>query len=224
MLADPSHKTDLQLYSYYRSSAAYRVRIALELKQLNWTKLPINLLKGEHKQADYLQINPQGLVPTLETAEGTITQSLAMIEYLDEMYPQISLMPKAAIDRAHVRSMAYQIAMEIHPLNNPRVTQYLTSKLTAAESDKLHWYQHWIGVGFTALEQRLALSGSNGKYCFGEFVTLADLCLIPQVYNALRFACPMQDYPIIVAIYEHCQKLPAFLAASPEAQSDCPAS
>jgi maleylpyruvate isomerase len=224
MSVNPSDKTNFQLYSYYRSSAAYRVRIALELKQLNWTQCPINLLKSEHQQADYLQINPQGLVPALETAEGTITQSLAIIEYLDEMYPQISLMPEAAIDRAQVRSIAYQIAMEIHPLNNPRVTQYLTSKLAATESDKLHWYQHWIAVGFTALEQRLALSGSNGKYCFGESVTLADLCLIPQVYNALRFACPMQDYPIIVAIYEHCQQLPAFIGASPESQADCPAS
>jgi len=125
-----STNTDLQLYGYYRSSAAYRVRIALEWKQLDWKYLPINLLKGDQKQETYLQVNPQGLVPALATAEGTITQSLAIIEYLEDTHPELSLLPSKAIDRAHVRSMAYQIAMEIHPLNNPRVTQFLTSKWT----------------------------------------------------------------------------------------------
>jgi maleylacetoacetate isomerase len=213
----------LELYSYYRSSAAYRVRIALELKELSWRQIPVNLLEGDQKQETYLQVNPQGLVPALVTPEGTITQSLAIIEYLEETYPQSPLLPGSAIDRAQVRSMAYQIAMEIHPLNNPRVTQFLTAKVGAFEAEKMHWYHHWIQVGFTALERRLTVLGSKGSFCFGNSVSLADLCLIPQVYNALRFDCPLQDYPIICAIYDHCHQMSAFSAASPEAQSDYPA-
>lgn len=216
-------KTDLLLYSYYRSSAAYRVRIALELKQLQWQQIPINLLNGEHQQAAFIQVNSQGLVPALETEQGTITQSLAMIEYLDETYPEVPLLPYTAIDRAQVRSIAYQIAMEIHPLNNPRVTQFLSAAIGASESDKLIWYQHWVASGFASLERRLSELGSDNGVCFGDSVTLADLCLIPQVYNALRFDCPMHDFPVISAIYDHCLQLPAFLAASPEAQPDAPA-
>lgn len=222
MSANSSDKIDLQLYSYYRSSAAYRVRIALELKHLSFQQIPVNLLKGEQKQAAYLQVNPQGLIPAIETPEGLITQSLAIIEYLEETYQQSPLLPTKTIERAQVRSLAYQIAMEIHPLNNPRVTQFLTSKLDISEVEKMDWYQHWIAVGFSALERRLSLSYQYQGFCFGDSVSLADLCLIPQVYNALRFDCPMQDYPIISAIYEHCQQLPAFQAASPEAQADCP--
>lgn len=222
MLANISDKADLQLYSYYRSSAAYRVRIALELKQLSYQQIPINLLKGEQKITAYLQINPQGLVPALETSEGLITQSLAIIEYLEETYQQSPLLPTETFARAHVRSLAYQIAMEIHPLNNPRVTQFLTSELDISESEKLSWYQHWVAVGFSALERRLSLSYKHQGFCYGDSVSLADLCLIPQVYNALRFNCPMQDYPVISAIYEHCQQLPAFKVASPEAQADRP--
>ena len=217
-----SANTDLQLYGYYRSSAAYRVRIALALKQLDCKQLPVNLLKGDQKQESYLQVNPQGLVPTLATAEGTITQSLAIIEYLEETHPKSPVLPSKAIDRAHVRSMAYQIAMEIHPLNNPKVTQFLMAEMDASEAEKLRWYHHWINVGFTALERRLTLSSSNGRFCFGDAVSLADLCLIPQVYNALRFDCPLQGYPTIGAIYDHCQMLPAFAVASPKAQPDYP--
>ena len=218
-----SANTGLELYSYYRSSAAYRVRIALELKELSWRHLPVNLLDGDQKQETYMQVNPQGLVPALVTLEGTITQSLAIIEYLEETYPQSPLLPGSAIDRAQIRSMAYQIAMEIHPLNNPRVTQFLTTKVGASEAEKMHWYHHWIQVGFTALERRLTVLGSKGSFCFGNSVSLADLCLIPQVYNALRFDCPMQDYPFISAIYSHCSDLAEFVAASPESQSDYPA-
>ena len=218
-----SANSGLELYSYYRSSAVYRVRIALELKELSWRQLPVSLLDGDQKQETYLQVNPQGLVPALVTLEGTITQSLAIIEYLEETYPQSPLLPGSAIDRAQVRSMAYQIAMEIHPLNNPRVTQFLTTKVGASEAEKMHWYHHWIQVGFTALERRLTVLGSKGSFCFGNSVSLADLCLIPQVYNALRFDCPMQDYPFISAIYSHCSDLAEFVAASPESQSDYPA-
>jgi len=215
-----SANTDLQLFTYYRSSAAYRVRIALALKQLDCKQLPVNLLKGDQKQETYLQVNPQGLVPALATAEGTITQSLAIIEYLEETHPELPLLPSKTIDRAHVRSMAYQIAMEIHPLNNTRVTQFLMLEIDASEAEKLRWYHHWIDVGFAALERRLTLSGGNGRFCFGDAVSLADICLIPQVYNALRFDCSLQDYPTIGAIYGHCHRLPAFAAASPEAQPD----
>lgn len=139
-----SANTSLELYSYYRSSAAYRVRIALELKELSWRQIPVNLLEGGQKQKTYLQVNPQGLVPALVTPEGTITQSLAIIEYLEEIYPQSPLLPGSAIDRAQVRSMAYQIAMEIHPLNNPRVTQFLGATIGLNKQQKLHWYHHWI--------------------------------------------------------------------------------
>jgi maleylpyruvate isomerase len=212
-----------RLFTYYRSSAAYRVRIALALKQLDYKQLPVNLLKGEQKQGAYLQVNPQGLVPALTTEEGTITQSLAIIEYLEETHPEFPLLPSKAIDRAHVRSMAYQIAMEIHPLNNPRVTQFLMLEVDASEAEKLRWYRHWVDVGFAALERCLTLSGSHGRFCFGDAVSLADICLIPQVYNALRFDCPLQDYPTIGAIYDSCHQFPAFAAASPEAQPDYPA-
>ena len=217
-----SANTSLELYSYYRSSAAYRVRIALELKELSWRQIPVNLLEGGQKQKTYLQVNPQGLVPALVTPEGTITQSLAIIEYLEETYPQSPLLPGSAIDRAQVRSMAYQIAMEIHPLNNPRVTQFLGATIGLNKQQKLHWYHHWIAQGFGALETNLKALNSNGRYCFGDRVTVADICLIPQVYNALRFDCPMQDYPLISAIFCHCSDLPEFIAASPESQPDCP--
>ena len=215
--------TDLQLYSYYRSSAAYRVRIALEIKQLSYHQLPINLLSGEHRQPEYLQTNPAGLVPALASDEGTLTQSVAIIEYLEERYPEPSLLPKSPIDRARVRSMACQVAMDIHPLNNPRVTKFLGVTIGLNKDQKLQWYQHWIAQGFGALENNLKVLNSNGRYCFGDSVTMADICLIPQVYNALRFDCPMQDYPLINSIYQHCTGLADFIAASPESQPDCPA-
>ena len=214
---------DLQLYSYYRSSAAYRVRIALEIKQLSYKTLPINLLTSEHRQPRYLQTNHQGLVPTMITAEGTLTQSLAIIEYLEERYPQPSLLPETPECRAKVRSIAHQVAMDIHPLNNPRVTQFLGATIGLNKAQKLHWYHHWIAQGFSALENNLKALNSNGQYCIGETVTMADICLIPQVYNALRFDCPMQTYPLINTIYNHCSGLADFIAASPESQPDCPA-
>ena len=214
--------TDLQLYSYYRSSAAYRVRIALEIKQLSYQQLPINLLTGEHRQSKYLQTNPAGLVPALTSDEGKLTQSVAIIEYLEERYPQPSLLPQSAMNRAQVRSIAYQVAMDIHPLNNPRVTQFLEATIGFNKDNKLHWYHHWIAQGFGALENNLKALNSSGQYCIGETATMADICLIPQVYNALRFECPMQDYPLINSIYQHCTGLTDFIAASPESQPDCP--
>jgi maleylpyruvate isomerase len=213
----------LQLYTYFRSSAAYRVRIALNLKGLDWQSLPINLATGEQRSAEYLKHNPQGFVPALHTAGGLISQSLAIIEYLDECYPQPPLLPDSAIDRATVRSMAQQIAMDIHPLNNLRVTQYLTAEMGVDEAGKLRWYQHWIAQGFTAFEESLRHLNSTGQFCFGDSPTVADICLIPQVSNALRFSCPLESYPTINSIYQYCTSLPAFISASPQAQPDFPA-
>ena len=158
----------------------------------------------------------------MSTPEGTLSQSLAIIEYLEERYPQPSLLPKTPIDRAQVRSIAHQVAMDIHPLNNPRVTQFLGATIGLNKGQRLHWYRHWIAQGFGALENNLKALDSNGQYCIGEMVTMADICLIPQVYNALRFDCPMQDYPLISAVYSHCSGLASFIAASPESQLDCP--
>lgn len=208
-------ESSLSLYSYFRSSAAYRVRIALALKGLEWTELPVNLIAGEERDPEYLVINPQGLVPALETAQGNISQSLAIIEYLEECYPQPPLLPADAFDRAKVRSLAYQVAMEIHPLNNLRVLQFLSGELGVAEDDKLRWYQHWITQGFSAFEATLN-SCSNGMFCYGSAVTLADICLIPQVYNARRFECRLDDFPLIREIYQHCLTQQSFKSAAPQ--------
>ena len=211
----------LSLYTYFRSSAAYRVRIALALKDLEWSALPVNLAKGEQRDPENLVMNPQGLVPTLKTEQGNISQSLAIIEYLEQRYPQPPLLPADAFDRATVRSLAYQIAMEMHPLNNLRVLKFLRSDLGLAEDDKLRWYQHWIAQGFSAFEATLK-SCSNGVFCYGTAVTLADICLIPQVYNAQRFECPLDDFPLITEIYRHCLSQQAFRSAAPESQIDFP--
>lgn len=210
----------LQLYTYFRSSAAYRVRIALALKALSWEAIPINLLTGEQRQAGYRQLNPQGLVPALAVDGQLINQSLAIIEYLEEAYPSPSLFAADPLLRAQQRSLAYQIAMDIHPLNNLRVLHYLKKQLTVDEEAKLQWYQHWIGEGFAALEQSLELLPRSGLFCLGENPSLADVCLLPQYVNGQRFNCDMTNYPIISAIAEHCAGLAAFQKAAPEAQSD----
>lgn len=211
----------LQLYSYYRSSAAFRVRIALELKALAWENLPVNLLTGEHKQSAYLDKNPQGLVPVLASGEKWFNQSLAIIEYLDEAYPEPALLPSDLMARAQVRALAYQVAMDIHPINNLRVVNYIVNDLALGDQAKREWLHHWMNTGFTAIEQSLKQQ-SAGQYCFGQSITLADICLIPQVYNAYRFECPMEPYPLISGIWQHCMTLPAFAHAAPEAQIDCP--
>jgi len=212
----------INLYGYYRSSAAYRVRIALQLKGLKWQNVPVNLLVGEQKEHAFRQLNPQGLVPTLSMEDTLLSQSLAIIEWLDEEYPQVELLPRGAIEKAQVRGLAYQVAMEIHPLNNLRVVKYLKDDLALDESQKMNWYRHWIAQGFSALEQSLQQVNCQGRYCFGEKPTLADICLIPQVYNALRFDCEMRDYPLINGVWQHCNSLTAFQTALPEAQVDSP--
>jgi maleylacetoacetate isomerase len=216
-----STDTRFKLYTYWRSSAAYRVRIALALKGLDWDAIPVNLVKSEEHDPKYLDINPQGLVPALVDDATVITQSLAIIEYLDQRFPAPALLPDDLIAKATVRSMAYQIAMEIHPLNNLRVLNYLTKTLDPAQSERLQWYRHWTSVGFSALEKTLE-SYSNGKYCYGDSATIADICLIPQVYNAHRFECPLESYPLITSIWNHCNSLPTFQSSAPEAQQDCP--
>ncbi|AAN54726.1 maleylacetoacetate isomerase [Shewanella oneidensis MR-1] len=212
------------LYGYWRSSAAYRVRIALNLKGVSAEQLSVHLVRdgGEQHKADYIALNPQELVPTLvvddEQDGDALTQSLAIIEYLDELYPKTPLLPASALERAHVRAMALTIACEIHPLNNLRVLQYLTQKLTVNEEAKSAWYHHWVATGFTALETQLVRH--SGRYCFGDKVTIADLCLVPQVYNAQRFNVDLTPYPNIMRVWAECNQLPAFADAAPERQAD----
>ncbi|GHG64095.1 putative maleylacetoacetate isomerase [Alishewanella longhuensis] len=210
----------MKLYSYWRSSAAYRVRIALHLKQLGFETIPVHLLQdgGQQHHADYQLLNPAQLLPVLQDDNLSLNQSLAIIEYLEEVYPEPALLPTDAKGRAEVRALALDIACDIHPLNNLRVLQYLTGPLALNEQQKLAWIQHWLTIGFTALEQRLSLT--CGEYCYGNQISLADVCLVPQVYNALRFNLDMQSYPHIHRIYQHCQQLAAFALAAPEQQPD----
>ncbi|MCT7940313.1 maleylacetoacetate isomerase [Shewanella holmiensis] len=214
----------MKLYGYWRSSAAYRVRIALNLKQLSADHISVHLVNngGEQHSESYHHLNPQHLVPTLvdsnELGEFSLNQSLAIIEYLEEKYPKINVLPTNLEDKAVVRGMAQAIACEIHPLDNLRVLQYLVKEMGIDEGQKMQWYAHWIHLGFSALETQLERYA--GEYCFGNKVTLADICLIPQVYNAKRFNVPLAAYPNIVRIWENCHQLDAFIQAAPEQQAD----
>ena len=210
----------LRLYTYWRSSAAYRVRIALHLKQLEHELVPVDLAEDEHKQDDYRARNPQGLVPFLDDGNVAIGQSLAILEYLEDRYPNPALLPVDAADRAAVRSFCDVICCDVHPLNNLRVQKYLVGVLDADDAARDTWYAHWIYEAFRAIESQLA--NRDGPYAFGTSVTLADLCLIPQVYNARRFNVPLDDYPHIVAVDSACRELPAFVSAAPENQPDAP--
>lgn len=209
----------LILYSYFRSSAAYRVRITLNLKNIAYEIRPIHLLKhgGEQFSADFLALNPQGRVPVLVVNDQVLTQSAAIIEYLEETYPTPPLLPSDPLKRAYVRSIAQTIACDIHPLNNLRVLNYLQDALNFDAKDA--WYCHWIEEGFTALET-LQNSAYSGKCCFGDTPGMADAFLIPQVYNALRFHCDMQRFPLINGIYRYCIQQAAFINAAPENQPD----
>ena len=208
----------MKLYDYFRSTAAYRLRIALLYKGLDYQSIPVHLVNngGEQHGEAYRAVNPQELVPSLSDEKHTFTQSLAILEYLEEKHPSPSLLPQDIAQRAHVRSIAQMIACDIHPLNNLRVLQYLTQTLEHSEEEKLSWYRHWIQLGFTAIETRLQDMPRERPVCFGDSVTLADVCLIPQVYNAHRFACPMDDYPLINAINEHCLGIDAFYKSAPQ--------
>ncbi len=207
------------LYGYFRSSAAYRVRIALNLKGMEYAQHPVSLLKGEQRSDDYLAMNPQGLVPALLDNGVLLTQSLAICEYLDDAYPDtLPLLPASPVPRAQVRAVAQSIACDIHPLNNLRVLNYLKTELQQPEEARNGWYRHWIATGFAALEQQLAATA--GRYCFGDVPTLADVCLLPQVFNARRFAVDMAAYPMLAAIAERLDAVPAFAAAHPAQQPD----
>ena len=203
------------LYDYFRSSASYRVRIALNLKGLAYDSVPVSLLDNAQRAPEYLSKNPQGLVPALLDGEQLLTQSLAICEYLEETYPQPALLPNDAIGRARVRALALSIACDIHPLNNLRVLRRLEAQFAADQAGKDAWYQHWIQSGFEAFEQQI--QSTHGQYCFGDTVTLADLALVPQVYNARRFNCDLSAYPTMLAIEQRCLALDAFARAMPEA-------
>jgi maleylacetoacetate isomerase len=210
----------MRLYTYFRSSAAYRVRIALGLKGIACESVAVDLRPGAHRRPDYLALNPQGLVPALEDGGAVIGQSLAIIEYLEEVHPQPPLLPRGAADRARVRSMALAIACDMHPLNNMRVLNYLRSPLGHDEDAVDTWYRHWIAEGFRGLEEEARRSSGDGRHMFGAAVTLADVCLVPQMFNARRFKCNVEPFPILRAICAHLEALPAFALAAPAAQPD----
>jgi maleylacetoacetate isomerase len=216
----------LVLYSYWRSSAAYRVRIALNLKGLSYETRPVHLLRdgGEQHAEGYRMINPQELIPCLLDGDRVITQSLAIMEYLDDMYldPETALLPVDARGRAQVRALAMAVTCDIHPLGNLRVLQQLEAQFDASEEQRAAWSRYWIASGFKAMEVMLADNAATGRYCHGETPNMADACLVPQVYNALRWKLPMDDYPTLQRIYQACNELEAFRLAAPEVQPDAP--
>jgi maleylpyruvate isomerase len=212
----------MKLYSYFRSSASYRVRIALNLKGLSYEYVPVHLTRegGEHLAAPFRKLNPQALVPVLEDGEEALAQSLAIIEYLEEKHPKPSLMPKTATARARVRALALTIACEIHPLNNLKVLNYVTNVLGVGDDARRAWYHYWIAEGLRALETKLAGDRETGQFCHGDAPGLADCCLVPQLFNARRFKCELSGYPTLLAIEKNCQALEAFQRAAPEKQPD----
>lgn len=215
----------LKLYSYWRSSASYRVRIALNLKGLAYELVPVNLAKGGGEQHGprYHGVNPQEMVPVLFDGERVIRQSMAIIEYLDECYAGPRLLPSTARERARVRNLAQLIACDIHPLANLRVLQYLEKEFNTPQVERERWIRHWITEGFQALEKLLSSNPSTGDCCEGDNPSIADLCLVPQVYNAQRYSVDMAAFPTIRRVNEHCLTLRAFDAARPEKQPDAPA-
>jgi len=212
----------LSLYTMWRSSAAYRVRIALHVKGLSYTSIPKSFAAAEHKAADYIAVNPQGLIPSLVDDGHVIPQSLAIIEYLDERHPLPRLLPSKALQRAEVRSMALSIACDIHPLNNLRVLNYLRDRLGHDQNTVDMWYRHWIAEGFSGFEALCQRYSGDGKHCYGEEITLADVCLVPQVANARRLKCDLSQYPALTAIAQALEAQPAFIAAAPDRQADAP--
>ena len=211
----------MKLYDYFRSSAAYRVRIAFNLKGLTPERAAIHLRRGAQRGEDYLALNPQGLVPSLATDEGDVlTQSLAIIEWLDETHPQPPLLPMSAGGRARVRALALAIACDIHPLNNLRVLNYLTGTLGVTDAQKNGWYRYWCDVGLEALETQLARESATGTFCHGDTPTIADICLVPQLANARRVDLDLGPYPTLLRIEAACNALPAFADAAPAKQPD----
>jgi maleylacetoacetate isomerase len=210
----------MKLYSYFRSSAAFRVRIALNLKKLDHETVAIHLRRNDQSKPDYRAVNPQGLVPTLVDSDQTLVQSLAIIEYLDEICPEPPLLPKVAADRARVRALTEIVACDIHPINNLRVLRYLTHQLGHGEAAIAAWYNHWIAEGFQAFERLLTNDARTGTFCHGDTPGLADLALVPQAVNAERYRLDLAPYPTLTRIYETCMRLEPFIAAHPRSQPD----
>ena len=212
----------MKLYTFFRSSASYRVRIALNLKAIGCEQAPIHLRRGggEQLMPAYTAINPQALVPTLEDNGRILTQSLAIMEYLEETHPNPPLLPKDPADRALVRSMALVIACEVHPIQNLRVLNYVKATYNQTDEQVNKWAQHWIDLGLAALQEMIVAQPKRGKFCFGDVPTLADVCLIPQLGNARRYGCDLSKYPTILEIEKNCNAIPAFANAAPEKQPD----
>ncbi|MGK6307775.1 maleylacetoacetate isomerase [Variovorax sp. DT-64] len=208
----------MKLHNYFRSSASFRVRIALNLKGLDYDYLPVHIARGEHKTGPFSAISPDMLVPLLEDEGERFTQSMAIIEYLDEIHPEPALLPRDPVGRAHVRALAQSVACEIHPLNNLRVLKYLVRELKIGDEAKNAWYRHWVREGMLAFERQLAQRPAS-LYCWGDAPTLADCCLVPQVFNGQRFDCDFSGLPRTMAAFEACMQLDAFQRAQP---SRCP--
>ena len=209
----------MKLYTYFRSSAAYRVRIAMNLKGIAYDPEFIHLAKGAHNQPEYGAVNPAQLVPALVDGGHLLTQSLAIIEYLEETHPDVPLLPRAPVDRARVRALAMLVACDIHPIDNLRVLKYLSGTLKVSDEQKNAWYRHWVEDGLAKLEAMLA-DGKTGRFCHGDTPGLADCCLVPQVANGKRFDCDFSRVPTVMRIWEACNALDAFKAAAPAAQPD----
>lgn len=211
----------MKLHNYFRSSTSFRARIALNLKGLNYDYVPWHLKNGEQRSGDYLAVNPHGLVPALELDNGKVLgQSLAIIEYLDELHPTPPLLPGDAWDRARIRSIAYTVACDIHPINNLRILQYLADPLGHDAGEVAVWFRTWVGVEFAALEKRLAGDAETGEFCHGDSPTLADICLVAQVVNNRRFDVDMTPYPTLNRVFDNAMALPAFAQAAPMEQPD----
>jgi maleylacetoacetate isomerase/maleylpyruvate isomerase len=209
----------MRLYNYFRSSAAFRVRIALNLKGIAYDSTFVHLAKGQHRESAYGTVNPQALLPTLEDNGQLLTQSLAIIEYLEETRPGVPLLPRDPVGRARVRSLSLLIACEIHPVNNLRVLNHLKKALGQTQEQADAWYRHWIADGLAKLEADLK-RGGTGRYCHGDAPTMADCCLVPQVFNAKRFQCDTKPYPTVMRIFDQCMTLEAFDKAQPSKQPD----
>jgi maleylpyruvate isomerase len=209
------------LHGYFRSSAAFRVRIALHLKGLDVEHVSVQLRAGMQRSAEFLRLNPAALIPVYVTEGGAVlTESVAIIEYLDEVAPQPPLLPGSALERARIRSLAHTIACDVHPIQNLRVMERLRAQFGAGDDAVLAWAAHWITAGFEGLETELGRSPATGRFCHGDSPTLADICLVPQVFNARRFKVDMTPFPTILRVVEHCAQVPAFEAARPDAQAD----
>jgi len=212
----------MKLYNYFRSSASFRVRIALNFKGLPYEYAVVHLTKGGGQQfaPEFRAINPDALIPVLDDEGQRLTQSLAIIEYLEETHPEPPLLPTAPLERAYVRAIALGIACEIHPLNNLRVLRYLVRDLKVTDGQKDAWYRHWVQEGLAAVEARLVAENRCGRYALGSRVTLADVVIVPQIFNAKRFDCRLDHVPTVMRIFEHCMELPAFIDAQPARQPD----